>query len=90
MERRTVRTSYKAVHLSLRMSRQMLPSESMLGWKQVVMKVTPGSCVRVLRGEVEEEFELESIVHGILGPLIVSDPSVRSQSTTINSSQLHR
>lgn len=43
IESRIVRTSYNAVHLSFKMSKQMLPSESMLGWKQVVMNVTLGA-----------------------------------------------
>ena len=58
MEIKTVRTSYRAVHLScfqmlvhlhlvaleqtFKISRQMFPSESMFGWKHRVMKRTTG------------------------------------------------
>ena len=38
-----MRTEYAALHLSLRMSRQMLPWWSTLGWKHGVSKRTAGA-----------------------------------------------
>lgn len=43
MERSSVDTVYVALHLSLRMSRQMLPLMSMLGWKIGVSNLTVGA-----------------------------------------------
>lgn len=38
-----VRTSYKALHLSFNMSKQILPTASTFGWKQGVAKRTIGA-----------------------------------------------
>jgi hypothetical protein len=43
MDKRIVRTSYKADHFSFRISRQMFPNWSTLGWKIDVMNLTTGA-----------------------------------------------
>ena len=61
MLKRIVCTLYTADHSSLRMSRQMLPDMSMLGWYIGVIKMTCGGVYGYVGGKVNDNLNDRSV-----------------------------